>query len=150
MNERLQTRVATLEDAGELARFNFSLNKVAEALEVIAARLADPRRVDTPILAELDGRAIGIAAVRIVPSVFSTAPRAELTEILVEEAFRRRGAGRMLLAHAERLAREQGATKLLVLTDFYNHAAQGLYRAMGFENVDIAMIKRVATGETNS
>jgi GNAT superfamily N-acetyltransferase len=64
-----------------------------------------------------------------------------LTELYVEESHRRRGVGRALVAHAERLAREAGARQMLILTDFYNHAAQSLYRLMGYAHYDIALTK---------
>ncbi len=141
MNELIHTRIATLEDAAELARLNRLFNEFDDAPEVIAARLSNPRRMETPILAEIEGQAVGFCAVHIVPSIFYPTPRAEVTEMFVEEAYRRRGIGRALMAHAEQFARENGAADLIILTDFYNHEAQGLYRAMGFKNNDISMIK---------
>ena len=66
----------------------------------------------------------------------------ELTELFVQEAYRHRGIGRALVAHAERLACEGGATELFVLTGFFtNHEAQSLYHAMGYEDDDLAMCK---------
>ena len=62
------------------------------------------------------------------------------TELFVQEAYRRRGIGRALVAHAERLAYEGGATELFVLTGS-NHEAQSLYHAMGYEDDDRAMSK---------
>jgi GNAT superfamily N-acetyltransferase len=70
-----------------------------------------------------------------------TEPYAELTELFVEEGFRRQGVGKCLVAHAEKLAREAGASKMLILTDFYNHAAISLYRAIGYAHYDIALTK---------
>ena len=46
-----------------------------------------------------------------------------------------------MIAHAERLACEGGATELFVLTGFTNHEAQSLYHAMGYEDDDLAMSK---------
>ncbi|MEZ4670445.1 MAG: GNAT family N-acetyltransferase [Anaerolineae bacterium] len=141
MNDRIYTRLATIADAAELARLNFLFNRFDDIPEVIATRMSDPRRMETPIVAEIDGCVVGFCAVHIVPSIFYPTPRAEVTEMYVEESFRRRGVGRALMAHAEQFALENGAADLLVLTDFYNHEAQGLYRAMGFKNNDIVMIK---------
>ncbi len=45
------------------------------------------------------------------------------------------------MIHAEQFGRENGAADLIILTDFYNHEAQGLYRALGFMNNDICMTK---------
>jgi ribosomal protein S18 acetylase RimI-like enzyme len=32
---------------------------------------------------------------------------------------------------------------MLILTDFYNHSAQGLYRKLGYEHYDIALAKKL-------
>ena len=110
-------------------------------MEQIASRLVDPQRVETAILAENDGKIIGFAAVRIVPCIFFAEPYAELTELFVEELYRRQGAGRALVTHAEHLAQQAGARQMLILTDFYNSTAQALYHSMGYVHYDIALTK---------
>ena len=109
--------------------------------EQLSSRLANPHRVETPIVAEVDNCIVGFASLRLVPCLFYDTPHAELTELFVQEAYRRRGIGRALIAHAERLACEGGATELLVLTSFTNYEAQSLYHAMGYEDDDLAMSK---------
>jgi GNAT superfamily N-acetyltransferase len=142
----IATRVATIADAAELARLNALFNESEDTPEQLAARLADPRRVETPIVAELDGRVVGFAALRLVPCVFYDAPHAEVTELFVEAAHRRRGVGRALLAHAERLAHAGGAHELLILTSFDNHAAQALYHARGYKDDELALRTTLAEG----
>ncbi len=136
-------RLAAPGDAPEIARLNRLFNGVDEPPENYAHRLADPLRVDTPILAIINGRVIGIANLRLLPAVFYSAPYAELTELFVEESARRLGAGAALVSFAEQLARQGGAVEMLILTDFYNHAAQQLYRKCGYEHYDIAMAKKL-------
>ena len=138
---KIKTRIATVDDAHELARLNAVFNDVHETPEQLTSRLVNPHRVETPIVAEMDGRIVGFAGLRLVPCVFYDTAHAELTELFVEEAYRRRGIGRALVAHAERLAHEGGAKELFVLTSFTNHQAQSLYRAMGYEDDDLAMCK---------
>jgi ribosomal protein S18 acetylase RimI-like enzyme len=144
MTTTIRTRIAESADAAGLAqlvRLNALFNGASDSAEQIAARLADPRRVETIILAEIDGRIVGFAALRLVPCIFFTEPYAELTELYVDEGYRRRGIGKALIAHVERLAREAGARQMLILTDFYNNAAQSLYRSMGYAHYDIALTK---------
>jgi GNAT superfamily N-acetyltransferase len=140
-NQRIQTRVATVDDAVELTRMNAIFNESKDSAEQLAARMTDPRRMETAIIAEVDRKVVGFAAVHLVPSLFYSTPRAEVTEVFVDEAYRRQGVGRALMAHAERFAREGGAIDLIVLTEFDNHEAQGLYRARGFKNDGIEMVK---------
>ena len=102
----LEVRVARVEDTPEIARLNLLFNGCDEPPERYAARLADPHRVDTPILALIAGRAVGIANLRLLAPVFYPEPYAELTELYVEEAVRRQGVGRALVRFAEQLARQ--------------------------------------------
>jgi ribosomal protein S18 acetylase RimI-like enzyme len=137
----LETREATVRDAEVLNRLNHDFNNATESPERLAQRMENPQCVETPILAEVNSVVVGFAALRVVPCVFYDDPHAELTELYVDPAFRRRGVGRALIAHAEQLALARGAKTLLVLTDFYNDDAQMLYRRTGFVNHDLAMEK---------
>lgn len=137
----LTTRVATAGDAPDLTRLNALFNDVHEEPAVLAARLADPQCVETPLVTEVDGRIVGFAGLRIIPSVFYPNLHAELTELFVEPGYRRRGLGRALIAHAEQLARGRGASQLVVLTAADNGPAQALYRSMGFDHEDLALFK---------
>ncbi len=144
MNLEIHIHSAESVDAAGLAQLvclNSLFNGESNSAEQIAARLADPRRVETAILAEIDGRIIGFATLRVVPCIFFAEPYAEVTELYVEEGYRRHGVGRALVTHAEKLAREAGARKMLILTDFYNDTAQSLYRSMGYVHYDIALQK---------
>jgi GNAT superfamily N-acetyltransferase len=140
----IEIRKAEAQDAGAIARLNLLFNEVDTPPESYAQRLADPHRVDWPILAEVDGHAVGLANLRLAPSVFYDAPYAELSELFVEEAYRRRGIGQALVQYAERLAQEAGADEIIILTDFYNHTAQQLYYRLGYENHDMALSKSLA------
>lgn len=139
----IQTRLAGPEDAPALARLNRTFNESRLPAEHYAARLANPHRVDTPILAEMDGTVVGFANLRILPTVFYQDPYAELTELFVLETGRRLGIGRLLLGHAERMASEAGAEEMIVLTGAQNHAALELYRAADYQDQDISLIKKL-------
>jgi GNAT superfamily N-acetyltransferase len=134
-------RLAKPEDAAEIARLNTLFNGSSEPAAHYAARMQDPRRVDTPILAEVGGHCAGIASLRLAPQVFYASLYAELTELFVEEAFRRRGIGKALLLYAERIAAQAGAAEIVLRTGFRNVAAQQLYRACGFTDQDLSMSK---------
>jgi GNAT superfamily N-acetyltransferase len=139
----LKIHIAKPSDSLEIARLMHLFNGMDEPAENYAKRLADPRRVDTPILAEDGSQVIGIANLRLVPAALTSEPYAELTDLFVEEGARRLGAGEALVSFAEQLARQSGAVQMLILTDFYNHSAQGLYRKLGYEHYDIALAKKL-------
>jgi ribosomal protein S18 acetylase RimI-like enzyme len=136
-------RTATPSDAADLARMNAAFNGVFDSAAQIAARLAACAEIETAILAEVDGQIGGFACLRVVPCVLYAEPYAELTELYVEPACRRRGVGRALLAHAEQLARARGASELLIMTGTGNAAAQALYRAAGYDTYAVALNRKV-------
>ncbi|MBL8046481.1 MAG: GNAT family N-acetyltransferase [Anaerolineales bacterium] len=144
MNPHIAVRPAEITDAAELARLNVAFNGGSEPAAALAQRLQDPRRVETPLLAEVAGRVVGFAAVRVVPSVFYPEPRAELTELYVEPEYRRLGVARALVAEAEILARQLSANSLVVLTGDDNAPALKLYQALGFELDDVSLSKHLS------
>ena len=144
MDAGIVTRVATTADAPALAQLNFAFNGVHVAPDILAGRLADPQHVEQALVAEIDGRIAGFAALRIVPCLFYDHPHGELTELYVEEAYRRRGVGRALVLLAEQMAQASGVTELFVLTGDANIAARRLYAALGFAEGDIALSKALA------
>lgn len=141
MPAQVNVRLASPEDAPELARLNQEFNGVIETPERLAERMRHPSRVDLPILAELDGRTVGFACLRLTPCVFYAEPYAELTELYIQSDCRRQGAGRALMAFVEHLARERGAASLVLLTGFDNSAGQAFYTSMGYRRGDLEMVK---------
>ena len=135
-------RLARDEDAPDLARLNQNFNGSSDPAELIAARLANPRRVETPILAEVECRVVGFACLRLTPCVLYASPCAELTELYVEPEYRRQGIGRLLVARAERLAQEAGADEMFLLAGLDNQEALAFYHALGYEDDDLALRKR--------
>jgi [ribosomal protein S18]-alanine N-acetyltransferase len=77
------------------------------------------------------GEIIGYAGVQ------AAGPEADVMTIAVAAAGQRQGLGRRLLAELVSLARQAGSTALLLEVRADNTAAQGLYRAAGFERIAI-------------
>ncbi len=142
-----ELRIAESADAPAIARLNLLFNGCSEPAEHYAARLVDPRRVDTPLLALVAGIAVGMANLRLLAPVFYPEPYAELTELYVEEAYRRQGLGRALVEYAERLARQVGAEEIFILTGAGNAGAQAFYRTLGYQADDIAFSKNLKSGQ---
>jgi len=144
----MNTRIATLDDAAPLAElitaFNIPFPGLLVTAEQTAARLAACQGFETTILAELDDRIVGFACLRLVPYMSGDGPYAELTDLFVDAAYRRRGVARALMAHVERLAREAGATEMILLTGFDNAGAQAFYRALGYGDYALAMRRDIA------
>ncbi|MCU0489272.1 MAG: GNAT family N-acetyltransferase [Anaerolineales bacterium] len=143
MDADFTIRVAVVQDISELDRLNRVFNGCDENVEELVRRFEDPRRIEWPVVAEVDGRLVGFAALRLAPGLFYPEPHAEMTELYVEDAYRRRGIGRELVQYVERLAVEMGAVELWLMTGKENLPAQDFYRALGYEQDDLVMSKEL-------
>jgi ribosomal protein S18 acetylase RimI-like enzyme len=143
MHAKLETKVACQADVQDLARLNLAFNGVRELPEALSRRLADPFCVEQPLVAVLEGRVVGFAALRVVPCVFYDQPHGELTELYVEEEYRELGVGRKLILLAEKIAKSKGVKELFVLTGISNQKARRLYNSLGYEDGDIVLSKEL-------
>ncbi len=143
MNENITISIASIDDAPAIARLNLLFNEVDESAEAIAARMSDPRCVETVILAKVADEAVGFALVRVVPSVLYSTPHAELTELYVMDEYRQRGIASDLIAFAEQVAAEKGAQSILVQTGDDNVPALELYKKHGYAEYDIVLKKKI-------
>ena len=109
-------------------------------------RLARSRGIEHPIVAELDGKVVGVASLRLLHYLGEDAPYAEISELFVMKRYRCQGVGRALMAELEARARSAGASSLAVLTAADNEAAGALYHAMGFEAFSVGLQKWLTEG----
>jgi ribosomal protein S18 acetylase RimI-like enzyme len=63
--------------------------------------------------------------------------RMRVWEFLVEEDFRRRGVGRLLMNHAVKISKEKGARMLVLETQTNNDTAVSFYLNFGFELIGL-------------
>ena len=99
-------------------------------------------------VAEIGGEVVGFTCVwGRVPSEEpddNPADHAYISDLLVREAYRRRGVGRALMDVAERYARECGVDVLRVQALAANTAATSFYAANGFDQFQIELANRLA------
>ncbi len=126
-------------DAGALARLLHEFNGMKTTAEQVRGRLSRGRGVEYPVIAEVDGEAVGFASLRLVHYLGEDVPFAEISDLFVREPSRRRGVAAALLAELEARARAAGSSGWNVVTGGDNDAAQGLYRRAGFETHAVAM-----------
>lgn len=132
---------ASAADAADLARLNGLFNSATLTPAEQAEHLRAAASTERALLAWVDGRAIGFTCLRFARLITTALPYAEVTELFVEEAFRRRGIARALLAEAETLARGLGAPGIILFTGLKNETAQVFYRAVGYHDYAITMRK---------
>lgn len=80
--------------------------------------------------------AVGVAVLRVQPSVWSRANEAYLAELYVVPGARGRGYGRDLVTACIEAARERGADYAFVITSEDDEEAQRLYAAAGFRRTE--------------
>ena len=104
-----------------------------------AALEAELRRAfgdaDTALfVADADGRVAGFCAARVErsPALARESCRAEITELVVEPAARRRGIGRALVDAALAWSRSRGVVRVEVRVAARNEAGQAFWRRLGF------------------
>jgi ribosomal protein S18 acetylase RimI-like enzyme len=127
--------------AGRLLHaFNTEYDEPAPPPDELAARLAelvDGGHVTVLLAREAQtGDAVGVAVVRVQPSVWSRAQEAYLAELYVVPARRGHGHGRELVAEVVRVARGLGADYAFLVTSEEDRLAQRLYAAAGFRRTE--------------
>jgi GNAT superfamily N-acetyltransferase len=101
-----------------------------EARRLLDAMLRDP---DTAIFVSGDPPgAFAIVNVRRAPPIHPETCRAEISDVFVATAQRRRGAGRALVAAATAWASRRGAERVEVNVSPHNPEAQAFWRAQGY------------------
>jgi len=100
--------------------------------ERLAENLFGPRRYAEAVIAEdPEGRPLGFALFFHNFSTFLGLPGIYLEDLYVRPGDRGRGAGRALLEHLARLARERGCGRLEWSVLDWNEPAIGFYRKLG-------------------
>jgi len=134
----LAWRDATPDDVDEvhrlvrgLAEYEKLLHEFHATPQDFAASLFSPRPVAHAMLAEVDGRAVGVCLwYRTFPS-FAGRPAIWIEDVFVEPAHRRRGLGRAVFCHLAARALDEGCAALEWNVLDWNAPAIAAYRAMG-------------------
>ena len=99
-------------------------------------------------LAETDGAVVGFVCVlaKVLPSADDgREPYAYISDLIVRSAHRGRGVGRLLMVRAESFAREFGAKQLKVGVLVRNETTHAFYRAGGFRDYTVQLVKPLDT-----
>jgi ribosomal protein S18 acetylase RimI-like enzyme len=145
MVETVTTSGAGFAAAAQLLHdFNREYDEPAPPPVELAARLKELVQGDhvTVLLAHAHGtdtdagEAVGVAVMRVQPSVWSRAHEAYLAELYVVPRRRGQGYGRELISAAMGAARERGADYAFLITSEDDRLAQRLYEAAGFRRTE--------------
>ena len=137
-------RVATEEDIPRILELYRELAITTSQTEQRGSRsLDDYRRVFAEVsalpghellVAEDEGKVVGTMVLLIVPNLSHNAlPWALVENMVVDEKYRRRGIGRLLMEYAIAQAKKAGCYKVQLLSNKKRLEAHRFYRSMGFE-----------------
>jgi GNAT superfamily N-acetyltransferase len=136
-------RAPTDGDAPAIARLMGQLGYPSGPDDVLA-RLAAMRRDSATSemwVAELDGRVVGMATAKELPSVHVSTPVVWLTVLVVDESVRGRGVGRRLVAEAEAWARVRGAPRISLTSAVHRKEAHEFYVRLGYTQTGVRLTK---------
>ncbi len=139
-------RMASEEDTAQIARMMTALNEAAGppigvpntpehwrvSEEQMRRRLEAAAGVERVLLAEVGGQPAGMLGLRIVPYLEEDALYAEVTELIIDRGYRRRGVATALMRAAERAAAALGCRYVHVNAWHTNQDAIAFYRAAGY------------------
>ncbi len=135
------TRIATPSDAAVISGLLFDFNREALSPPDLAQRMEQAQGLETVFLCELDGVLAGLLVLRTVPTISAAEDWAEITELYVEPASRRKGVGKALMETALAYARHHGCTEVHLLVDPRNTPAISFYEAVGFRRDSYEMVQ---------
>ena len=123
-----------------LHQFNAEYDEPAPPPEVLATRLTNLVAGGhiTVLLARAgeDDAPIGVAVMRVQPSIVGLSQEAYLAELYVVPSRRGQGYGRELITAAMHEARRKGAEYAFLITSEDDQLAQRLYEAAGFRRTE--------------
>ena len=131
----VKIRRAKRSDAARLAELSGELGYPAKPAE-IARRLRQikpPSQHAVLVGESMEGRVIGWLHVSVEP-LLETELRAEVNGLVVADAERSRGAGRLLLEAAEEWARKRGCRNMSVRSNVIRERAHQFYTRNGYEH----------------
>lgn len=139
----VRVREATVADAEALAPLLEVLGYPADPA-VLRGRLASLRRDDPTgrvLVADLEGRVLGVATLHLTPVLHRPTPVGRITALAVLREAHGTGVGRRLVAEAERYFAEAGLGRVEVTSGRLHEDAYGFYRHLGYADHGVRFAK---------
>ncbi len=96
------------------------------------------------LIAEGEGGSLGLLALHIFPVLAYDRDLAMIMALVITEQARGLGVGRLLVDRAEAMAREAGASRLMVTTHVRRADAHSFYERLGFEFTGRRYVRPIA------
>lgn len=106
------------------------------------ASILDNPALGRLFVVRLDGEIAGMANILITISTAEGGRVAILEDVIVRERQRGLGIGRRLVGHVLDWVRKEGMTRITLLTDHDNVAAQAFYEKLGFRASEMRVLRK--------
>ncbi|HEY2852944.1 MAG TPA: GNAT family N-acetyltransferase [Gemmatimonadaceae bacterium] len=147
MSGSLTVREAIPDDATQLAPLLGELGYPVSASDLVPRMRRMLARTDQKVLiAERDGRALGLLALHIFPVLAYDRDLAMIMALVVTQQARGLGVGRALIDRAETLSKSLGASRLMVTTHNRRADAHAFYERLGFEFTGRRYVRPIDSG----
>ena len=120
------------------ADFQFDHEKQQRGLELLIEN-SDERCV---FVAETEGEVVGMCSVQTLISTAQGAPKGWIEDVCVDEKYRGRGVGKMLLQAVDDWCLSRGIRGLQLLCDTANAPAQKFYEHLGWQPTQLQCLTR--------
>jgi GNAT superfamily N-acetyltransferase len=137
-------RQATLSDAPSIARLVTQLGYQTTPAQMegrLQAILARPEYV--LFLAEANHTVVGLVGAYLTLGLELDGPYGRLGGLVVDEGWRGRGIGRLLLEAVEVWLKGCGASLLLITSGLHRTDAHGFYRHLGYAETGLRFAKKI-------
>ena len=135
-------RPATAADAERIAALFTDEGYPAGPSDIVARLERFSSAMSTVHVAEHEGEVLGFIAVHLVPRFEHDDRFARVVALVVDAGVRERGIGHLLLAEAERIAREAGAAFIEITAGHHRPEARRLYETVGYDASVAAYLRK--------
>ncbi|MFB0844008.1 GNAT family N-acetyltransferase [Paenibacillus oleatilyticus] len=136
-----EVRMATADDAADLARLNQAFNggELLPASEIIESMNQSSELI---VVATMDGKVVGFACAQSYKSFCYREGLGEITEMYIEQAARRKGLATSMIALLEDKLGERGVKIIKILTGSNNDPAIRTYERCGYVKDDEIFLQK--------
>lgn len=138
-----RVRDAKPSDVPELLSLIHELEHELSAQQVRKNLAALKKLGETPLVATLDGKVVGLCGISSRVVIHRAAPLGRITALAVAKEAQGQGIGRMLVEAAEGWMRKQGCQLVEVTSNDRRSEAHAFYRHMGYERTSIRFFKKL-------
>jgi len=99
------------------------------------------------LVAEEDGRVVGMCSGQLLVSTAEGGPSLLVEDVVVDEQWRGRGVGRLLMEAVSRWAGERKVSRLQLLADRNNAPALAFYHRLGWKGTELICLRTFVENE---